>query len=203
MIKLKTKEKLLNRRDELEVEEMLDSSGAEIKFEELSAWVEEMKEMIGYDEEVGELQFLQPSTFNDEVGIGGINVLVDKETYEPFFPDLTDQAGKAVVVNDDEDGFDYTDLPQAGTKLYKHDLGSIQIVDNDSTAITSDNLPTRVNALGFVNGVAGGSSKIISAGYQGTSTTLVVIEGVSGSLGSLAKTTWSLMITQADSVTQL
>ena len=90
------------------------------------AWVSEMKDVINYDEEsenieitnlsvTGVFQFLEEQSF---INLLSLSQLCN-ENDEPYFPALTDQAGKVVKVNDDETGFEYGEV-SGGTKLYKH-----------------------------------------------------------------------------------
>ena len=71
------------------------------------AWVSQMKELISYDEEEGVVHI-------GEVAPAGL-YLDDiqhfmNQDFDSFFPELTNQAGKSVVVNEDETGFDYLNL---------------------------------------------------------------------------------------------
>ena len=83
-----------------------------------ASWVLQMKDLISYDEESG-IYTDVPITFDGSLNLGTIMQLLNTTSEEPFFPDLSDQAGKVVVVNDDETGFEYV---EKGTKLYKHTI---------------------------------------------------------------------------------
>ena len=92
-----------------EIIEALDK----IDFEELAsntAWVSQMKELISVDDEENQI------VVNAHLSIPSIEYLTNADT-DSYFPDLTDQAGKSVVVNQDETGFEYKDPSSFMTQL--------------------------------------------------------------------------------------
>ena len=114
--------------------ELVDAQGVE--------WVSQMKELISYDEDEDIISILHSyvkmagTEFSEDVYLNGISSLRDVEEDVPFFPSLTDQAGKCVVVNDDETGFEYA---EKGTKLYLHELTGAGEVDYFTIISTSPN----------------------------------------------------------------
>ena len=80
-----------------------------------------------------------------DVILGVLSQLVD-ENGDSFFPSFTDNAGKVLAVNEDEDGLVAV---EKGTKLYKHtitlngDGDNIKIIDNISDEITTSNFESR------------------------------------------------------------
>ena len=88
-------------------------------------WVSQMKELLTYNEELQAFEVNSSITgketnsiifdfINDEIWLDNLSILVNMDE-DPFFPGLTDQAGKAVVVNEDETGFTYQIVPHVWT----------------------------------------------------------------------------------------
>lgn len=80
--------------------ELVDAQGVE--------WVSQMKDLISYDEEM-EMPSIFDLRINDVLYITSISDIHIPEDDKSFFPELTDQAGKVVVVNEDETGFEYAE----------------------------------------------------------------------------------------------
>ena len=74
---------------------------------EAMAWVEQMKDVLSVDDSyLTSMKIFKGEFYCDDLILEQINYLKNVDD-EPFFPSLTNQAGKAVVVNDDETGFEY------------------------------------------------------------------------------------------------
>ena len=107
-------------------------------------WVNEMKELIGYDETSH--QVVIEEFYANHLYIDDITKFINDDAETSFFPSLTDQAGKVVKVNSGEDGFEYG---EAGTKLYKHTFSISDGEDTYTCIITSTRSTsyTNVNQL--------------------------------------------------------
>ena len=92
--------------------ELLSEKGELTKEE--AAWVSQMKELISVDDDNAVL--MQNVHIENTCYIESYLKLfsissIQNEDEDSFFPSLTDQAGKCVVVNDDETGFEYVNKP--------------------------------------------------------------------------------------------
>lgn len=86
-------------------------------------WVSQMKELISYDDHTEDLLlsgYVKCGNLHIDGQLGGdgwlqIDDISGLKTLDDvsFFPSLTDQAGKSVVVNDDETGFEYLGLSES------------------------------------------------------------------------------------------
>ena len=78
-------------------------------------WVKQMKELISYIEEDDLIDITKAVQFEDVIYLTLSDILNDGE--QPYFPALTDQAGKCVVVNEDQTGYEYKDPSSFMTQL--------------------------------------------------------------------------------------
>lgn len=101
MLFAKIKEKLLNRRNDIEISEITDDSGTPLDAEKMFALLSKVS--INTDGEV-EIEALKLTSYllANEIECNLIN-FVDDNGEERLFP-LQDNAGKLLAVNEDEDG---------------------------------------------------------------------------------------------------
>ena len=128
---------------------------SQLSQEELS-WLAQMKELISVDN--------TSITFNNEVVLDIAAITNNaREEEEPLFP-LSDNAGKVLAVNQDEDGLVAV---EKGTLLYKHEL---EIDGDDFTLVdnNSNNLPKTIS--GFVARYA----EALSFRYNGSSDEFII-----------------------------
>ena len=130
MLKLKVKEKLLNRLNELDVTEVIDSNGNHIAVEDLIAYIESL-------EDSDLIELLSKISIDEDSNLVFGNAIIDtlditnecyvkisklfnnnSEDFDPVFP-LVNNAGKVLAVNDDEEGLVAV---EKGTILYKHEV---------------------------------------------------------------------------------
>ena len=94
--------------------------------EEEMAWVSQMKELISI-QEIDENHYIY-FEYPFIMAITDILNNIDGELI-PYFPDLVNQAGKAVVVNEDETGFEYQKVPRVWISNADFDVISSELLE--------------------------------------------------------------------------
>ena len=97
--------------------------------------------------------FVNHLIIDDEISLLDLTALVNFEL-EPLFP-FENNAGKALVINNDENGVEAVSLPSGGVVLYEHrislsDNSEILIINNSSSQILNKQA---IENSGFVSGV--------------------------------------------------
>ena len=106
MLLAKVLDKLFNRRNTFEIESLEgDIVYDGISLKDVVDWVKQVKDNIEYSAE-DFTGYLYGKWMLDMLALGSISDFTDNDD-NSYFPDLIDQAGKSVVVNSDETGFEY------------------------------------------------------------------------------------------------
>lgn len=112
MLIAKVLDKLFNRRNTFEVESLEGDIGG-ISLQDCLEWVNSMKDKIVYDE-ADFIVFNNPIYTDQSILLVSLSQLQNEDA-DPFFPSLTNQAGKSVVVNAYGTRFEYVNAPRLWT----------------------------------------------------------------------------------------
>ena len=140
MLFAKIKEKLLNRRNDIEISEVTDESGNSLDGEKLFALLSNMS--VDEDDfvEIPELKVQDKLML-----LEGLLGIVDEEQ-NPLFPLSVANAGKVLAVGEDGESVDAVEV-SGGTQLYRHTL----FVSNNDISTEFDVISTKSTAYNITD----------------------------------------------------
>lgn len=182
MLLAKLKDKLFNNRNSVEVESLEgDIDINDISLQECLDWVNEMKELINFQN--GKL-YLNPLGFvvlPSDV-IVPLSALEDEDE-NAYFPALTNSAGKFVKVKDNESGFEYSEPSSmellATGEIIQDNTMNFSFIDIDPNKITNKTILILTYANCFI------MTPLSQTGEARTVGNLVYDSGGNSKLGKL------------------